>query len=116
MGQLTSTAAELGFAATDIGCRLLGKGKPVEAGAFFKAAETALALIVSQTADALAYDKARYLQGLAMVRGKYLGNVAQAKLDIEQAIALQPDDKYLQIVRDNLARENAEIFKPSAKN
>lgn len=108
-------AADLGIAAIDIGQRLIAAGKPDEAGKFFTEAEKSLDGVVRKTPDASAQDKALYLRKLAHIRGRYLNKVAEAKTDIEQAIALQPEDKGLQRVKEDLAQENAEHFKDKPK-
>jgi hypothetical protein len=107
---------DFAFAAIDIGLRLLPPGKAAEAEQFFHEAEKSLVLVLNKTPDTQAHDKAELLKHLAFIRGRFLGNPAQARLDIEQAITLQPDDKNLQDVRQNLARENAESFKDQPKS
>ena len=108
--------ADFAFAAIDVGHRLIAAGKPTEAELFFQAAEKSLVAVLSRTPDTQPQAKAQYLENLSVIRGHYLNEVGQARLDIEQAIALQPDDNHLQTVRQNLAREHAEFFKnPSTK-
>lgn len=108
-------AADLGLAAIDIGHRLIAAGKPDEAEKFFAEAEKSLDQMVKRTPDSAARDKALFLRKLSFIRGRYLNKVAQAKADIEQAIALQPEDKGLQRVKDDLAKDNAEHFKDKPK-
>jgi tetratricopeptide (TPR) repeat protein len=106
---------DFALAAIDVGLRLIPAGKPVAAGQFFQEAESSLIAALKNTPDAQTRDRAELLKHLAFIRGFYLGNAAQARVDIEQAIALQPDNKHLQEVRNNLARGNAEIFKDQPK-
>jgi hypothetical protein len=108
--------ADFAFAAMDLGQRLIAAGKADAAVLFFQAAETSLVLLVTRTPDTQPQAKAQYLENLAFIRGNYLNEAAQARLDIEQAIALRPDDTHLQEARRNLARDHAEFFKnPTAK-
>ncbi len=107
--------ADFAYAAIDIGQRLIAAGKADEAEKFFKEAEKSLDGVVKKTPDASAPDKAFYLRKLAHIRGRYLNKVAEAKTDLEQAIALQPEDKGLQRVKEDLAKENAEHFKDKPK-
>lgn len=101
--------AEFAFAAIDIGQRLISLGKPAAAESFFKAAEQSLDALVKRTADAQVHDKAQYLRKLSLIRGNYLNEAAQAKLDIEQALALQPGDKGLLRAQQNLANSHAPL-------
>jgi hypothetical protein len=110
MGFSIDPEAELGYAAIDIGHRLLSAGKPVEAEIFFKAAEQPLAAAVKKTPETQPRDKAQFLQQLALIRGRYLNNAVQAKADIEQAIVLQPKDEGLQQNRAQLARDHGRLF------
>jgi hypothetical protein len=107
--------ADFSYAAIDVGQRLLALGKGKEAGLFFQAAEKSLDSAVKKTPNAQAKDKAQYLQKLALIRGSFLNNPDQARIDIEQAIALQPDDKFLKQARSNLARTNATAFQDKPK-
>lgn len=102
--------ADFGYAAIDIGQRLVAAGKAAEAETFFQAAEQSLESLVQRKADAQAREKAQLLAKLSRIRSQYLKKAAQAKADIEQAIALQPEDKGLQQARANLARTNAQVF------
>ena len=102
---------DFALGAKDVGLRLVPAGKLLAAGQFFQAAESSLIAALQNTPDTQARDRSEMLKHLAFIRGFYLGKVAQARVDIEQAIALQPENKNLQAVRNNLARGNAEIFK-----
>jgi hypothetical protein len=110
MGLPVDPAADLGFAAIDVGHRLLAAGKPAEAEKFFRAAEVSLAAVVLKTPDMQAWDKAQYLQQLSLIRSHYLNNAVQAKGDIEQAIALFPNDLSLQQARALLISEHSNLF------
>ena len=103
--------AELAFACMDIGQRLLIQNHGADAAQFFKAAEAALAILVRTTPDAKAAQKARYLQQIAFVRGHCLGQTGQSKLDIDQAISLQPDDKDLQRIKRWIGNAHGSVFK-----
>ena len=100
-------AADFAYAAIDVGQRLITLGKPAAAETFFKAAEQSLASLASSTADAQAQAKAQYLRKLCLIRGKYLNEAAQAKLDIAQALTLQPGDKGLLRAQQTLANSHA---------
>ena len=104
---------DFAVAAMDVGRRLVVK-KPGSATQFFAAAEQSLEAIVQRTSDASAKDKAQLLCQLALIRSEYLGKATQARKDIDQAIALQPKDSYLQQARRVMANSHAEQF-PSRK-
>lgn len=88
--------ADFAFAAIDIAHRLLAAGKSTAAEEFFIVAEAALAKAVKRTANEKAQEKSQYLQTLSLVRENYLGKPQEAKLDLEAALALQPENKQLQ--------------------
>jgi hypothetical protein len=104
-----STNGNLAFAAIDVGNRLIALHKPAEAEEFFKAAESAL-VAAAKLPNASAQEKAQYLRRLSSIRANYLNAPAQAKADIEAAIALQPDDEGLKTTRRLIAGGNREIF------
>ena len=103
--------ADFAFAAIGIGQRLIAARHPAEAEKLFLEAEKRLVLAVQNTPDKTPQIKAQFLTKLSFIRGNYLGNAVQAKADIEQAIALQPDDKDLQQMKATLLSGNAELFK-----
>ncbi len=107
---------DFALAAIDVGHRLIPAGKPAAAGQFFQEAEKSLVAALKKTPATQPRDQAELLKQLAFIRGFYLNNAAQAKADIEQALALQPGNQNLQEVRNNLARGNAEIFKDQPKS
>ncbi|HEY4299307.1 MAG TPA: hypothetical protein VGM73_00440 [Candidatus Didemnitutus sp.] len=109
-GLAVTPDADLGFAAIDMGQRLLLVRRSVEAMKFFQTAESALAGLVQKTSDTQAWDKTQYLQQLAFVRSRYLGEATQAKADLDRAIALRPDDSYLIQLRTLLASEHGGLF------
>jgi hypothetical protein len=110
MGLPVDPAADFGYAAIDVGHRLIAAGRPDVAGIFFKTAETSLAAVVLQTPDTQAWNKAQYLQQLAMIRDRYLNNPVQAMADIEQALALQPNDALLQQDKAMFVSEHGNLF------
>lgn len=113
---LASADADLGYAALDVGRRLISLKRPDAAEVFFRAAEQALAQAARQAATPeQAHDKAQYLQKLATVRATYLNQAVQAKADIDEAIRLQPEDKSLVEARQRLARGRPEAFKETAR-
>lgn len=112
----TARDVDLGYAAMDVGHRLLALHRPEAAEVFFRAAEEGFEQASNRTSRGLAREKAQYLEKLAMVRGNYLNKVAQAKADIEEAIQLQPNDKALSEARSLLARGRGEQFKETRKN
>jgi len=102
--------AGMGFAATDIGHRLLAAGKPIAAEIFFRAAENSLSNAVESTSDELASEKSSYLQNLAHIRSNYLGKHKEAQEDMADAAALLPDNERLQRWSKNYtARLNARL-------
>ena len=107
--------AEFGYAAIDVGRRLIAAGKPSEAEMFFRAAEASLAAVVLKTPDTQSWDKAQMLQQLSLIRSHYLNNAVQAKADIEQAIALQPSDAALQREKALLVGEHSNLFTGGAR-
>jgi hypothetical protein len=110
MGLPVDPAGDFGYAAVDVGHRLIAAGKPAEAQIFFKAAEAALKAVVLKTPDAQAWDKAQFLQQLSLIHDQYLNSPVQAKADIEQAIALQPNDALLLQQRALLLSEHSNLF------
>lgn len=108
-------AADLGLAAIDIAHRLLAAGQPEAAEKFFREAEQSLDEVVKRTPDQSAREKALFLRKLSFIRGRYLNQAARAKADIEQAIALQPEDRGLQRAKEDLAAESGESFKGKPK-
>lgn len=101
---------DFALGASDVGRRLVAR-KPELAVKFFAAAEQSLDAIVQRTSDASAKTKAQLLCQLALLRCNYLGNATQARKDIDQAIALQPEDRYLQQARGMMASSHAEQFR-----
>jgi hypothetical protein len=116
MGLPVDPAADFGYAAIDVGHRLIAAGSPVAAGVFFRAAETSLASVVLQTPDAQAWNKAQFLQQLALIRDHYLNNPVQAMADIKQAIALQPNDAWLQQEKAMFVNEHGDLFTGATQN
>lgn len=115
-GLATARDVDLGYAALDVGHRLLALRRPDAAEVFFRAAEEGFELASNRTPRTLAREKAQYLEKLAVVRGNYLNKIAQAKADIDEAIQLQPNDKSLGESRSLLARGRGEQFKETGKN
>lgn len=107
--------ADFAFAAIDVGQRLIAAGKPAEAEEFFLEAEKSLDKAVKKTADAQTHDKAMFLEKLSMIRGLYLNKADQATADIDQAIALQPEDGNLKKSKDRLERDRGDRFKDKLK-
>lgn len=105
--------ADFAYAAIDVGQRLLVAGRAAEAEKFFQEAEKSLDQLVKRTADAQAKDKAQFLKHLSFIRGNFLNKATQAKADIEQAVALQPEDKGLRRARQSLANTRAPITLPA---
>ena len=101
---------DYGYAAIDLGSRLIAVGKPAEAALFFKVAETSFLTVLKKTPDAEAMVKAGYLQNLALIHGTYLNNPTQALVDLNQALALLPNDPYLLATRSNLLSDKAAFF------
>jgi hypothetical protein len=110
MGLPADPAADFGYAAIDVGHRLIASGKPAAAEIFFKAGEASLAALVLQTPDTQAWNKAQLLQQLSLLRSHFLNNPVQAKADIERAIALQPNDALLQRQQALLMNEHSNLF------
>jgi hypothetical protein len=109
-GLSVDSDTDLAYAAIDIGQCLLAQNKAAEAMKFFRAAEIALTLRVKATPDSNPASKAQYLKQLAFIRGKFLTEADQAKLDIDQAISLQPDDQQLRQVKAQIGKEHGDIF------
>jgi tetratricopeptide (TPR) repeat protein len=107
--------ADFALAAIDVGQRLVTLKKPAEAEKFFQEAEQSLEQAVNKTPDSAARDKAMLLRKLAYIRSQYLNKIAQAKLDIEQAIKLQPEDKGLRRAKETLPNDSAELLKNKIK-
>jgi hypothetical protein len=101
--------ADAAFAAIDIGQRLARRGKPVEAGQFFMAAEEALER-AAQTVNRQGRDRAMILQKLALIRSRYLGKMDQARTDIREAITLAPENKSMRALLAAIERQQPEHF------
>ena len=87
--------ADFAFAAIDVGRRLIATRKATEAEAFFRAAETALDLVIGRTADSAARDKVQYLQARATIRANYLNKLTEGKADLAAALKLAQDNPRL---------------------
>lgn len=108
-GRAGSADADLAFAALDIGYRLMALERPDAAEDFFRAAAQSFAVELNRTTPAK--ERAQLLQQLALIRGRFLGKIDQAKADIDEAIRLQPSDTSLKETRALLARGHGEHFK-----
>ena len=106
-----SVDADIGFAANDIGLRLLSAGKPEAAEKFFREAEQALAKAVKETPDEDAASKAEYLSALSFVRAQFLNKKAEAKADLDEVLRLKPDHPTAKQARERLVNSAPEIFK-----
>lgn len=106
--------ASRAFAMIDIGHRLLSARKPDAAETFFREADNALTLAIEAVGDRSAAEKAQYLGARADIRANFLNQALAAKTDIDAAIQLQPDSEYYSRLRNSLARERSEAFKPTA--
>ncbi|MDI1336600.1 MAG: hypothetical protein PSU94_10525 [Lacunisphaera sp.] len=106
-GLKLDTEADFAVAALDVGRRLLVARKPVEAEAFFHAAEASLGLVIARTPDSAARDKAQYLEIRALIRTSYLNKLAEGKADLQDALKLAPGDKRLQQMRRLLPADPA---------
>lgn len=111
--QSSESDRDLAVAAIDIGHRLISLGHPSAAEAFFRLADKTLTSALSrEKAASGGKEKAQYLKHRAHVRGNFLSRPEQARADIDEAIALQPDDQSLKETRARLARGHGEKFKP----
>jgi hypothetical protein len=108
--------ADIALSAIDIGQRLIAAGKPAEAEIFFRDAEKSLDLAMAKSRDGANEDKALFLKKLSLIRGNYLGKVTQAVADLDQAIALQPEDKDLVRSKEALVSARADYLSPKATN
>lgn len=113
-GRSISADSDLAYASLDVGYRLLALERPDAAEEFFRAAEQAFEAEYSRRS--LARDKAEVLQHLAVIRGRFLGKIDQAKADIAEAINLQPDDAALKEARSLLERGQSKNIKSGGKN
>jgi len=106
-----STDGDVGFAALDIGLRLLSAGKPEPAEKFFRETEKALAKAVKETLDEAPAEKAEYLSSLSFVRANFLNKKAEAKADLDEVLRLKPDHPTAKQARERLINSAPEIFK-----
>ncbi|HVU17218.1 MAG TPA: tetratricopeptide repeat protein [Candidatus Didemnitutus sp.] len=106
--------SDLGFAASDVGFRLLGAHKPVEAMVFFVAAEASLTKALNGTAGQDAHQAVQLLRQLAFLRSQFLGKLAQARADIDAAIKLAPDNADLAKIRADLQQLSQPQLNPNA--
>lgn len=95
MGLHLEADGEFAFAAIDVGRRLLGAGKPVEAEIFFRAAEASLDLVIARAPAGAKRNKAQYLGQRGVIRANYLNKLAEGRADLEAALQVLPDDEYL---------------------
>ena len=107
--------ADFAIAAIDIGQRLIAAGKADEAEKFFQEAEKSLDQAMKKTPDSAARDKAQYLETLSFIRSQFLNNLTQARLDLDQAIALRPDDQKLRKTKDRLPIDPAEMLRKNPR-
>jgi hypothetical protein len=108
--------ADAGYAALDVGHRLMALDRPDAAEAFFRASEEGFEQAMRKASRGQSRERAAYLQKLAHVRGNYLNKADQALADIEEAIRLQPDDHSLKNSRGVLTRGRGEQLKQRSKN
>ncbi len=113
-GRAGSSDADFAYAALDVGYRLMALERPEAAEDFFRAAELSFAAELNRTAQARG--RAELLHQLAILRGRFLGKIAQAKADMDEAVRLQPNDVGLREARAGLARGRGEFFKSNGKN
>lgn len=104
-------SAGFALAAIDVGHRLVAADRATEAEPFFREAESVLEEAVARLPDAQARLKAMYLRRLASLRSDYLQKPDQAKEDIERACALQPEDQYLQRVRERVINRRGDLLR-----
>jgi hypothetical protein len=95
-GMQLDADADFAFAAIDVGRRLIALHKPVEAEAFFQAAEISLDAVIDRTPDTSLKDKVQYLEARANIRAEFLNKLTDARSDFDAALKLSPDDKRLQ--------------------
>lgn len=102
--------AEIGSVALDVGRRLLATDKPEAAEEFFRSAEASFVQALKQN-SARTSEQVQYLLKLALLRSRYLNNATQAKIDLEQARALRPDDPRVKAATAALASAHGQLFK-----
>ncbi len=102
--------ADLGYAALDVGLRLIGAERAAEAEPFFDLAEKSLAKLVQKTPDGDAAAKSRYLATLAFIRSRFFNRDAEAKAALDAADRLQPDDPQLKQMRARLGTGKGGYF------
>jgi hypothetical protein len=107
--------ADLAYAATDVGHRLIALGKPTPAEVFFRAAELSFTTVISRTADTAAREKVQYLQTRAVLRTNYLAKLAEGRADLDEALRLAPDDKHLLQLRRLIPADGGPTFQKHAE-
>jgi hypothetical protein len=113
-GRAAAADDDFAYAALDVGYRLLALERPAAAEEFFLAAEQGLTVVANRSTQLR--ERAEHLRQLALIRGRFLSRVAQAKADIEEAIRLQPDDSSFRESRALIARGRGESFKQTGRN
>lgn len=113
-GRAAAAEDDFAYAALDVGYRLLAMERPAAAEEFFLVAEQGLMVVANRSNQPR--ERAEHLRQLALLRGRYLNKIAQAKADIEEAIRLQPEDPSLKETRALIARGRGEHFKPAGRN
>ena len=104
--------ADQGQAALDMAHHLLDS-KPEHAKVLFAGAEGAFTAAIKRAADPAA--KANLLVNRAQIRSRYLNKKEEASKDLEEAVALRPDDKYVRNLHDRLKRRDAQFLQAGKK-
>ncbi len=111
---VTDDDADLGYAALDIGLRLIGAQRPDEAEKFLDLAEKSLTKLVQKTPDSDAAAKAQHLATLAFIRSSFFNRDAESKAALDAAESLQPDDPQVKQMRVRLGAGKGKFFNKAA--
>jgi hypothetical protein len=107
---------EFGWAAIDVGMRLVEGNKLKEAAAFFGAAEQALVAAAAGFSDRESSDHAQALYALAHVRVTYLHKYVEADDAFQEANRLAPDDETIKQAKQRFDGQFGDAVKLARKN
>lgn len=111
LGVKTDAEADFAVAAVEIGHRLIGSRKDKEAERFFRAADDSLSALIARSGQRKLHDLVQYLQIRASIRANFLNMPNEARADLDEAIKLSPEDKYLVQQRRLITADPAETLR-----
>lgn len=111
LGVKADVEADFAVGAVEIGHRLAALRKGKESIAFFRAAEASLSSLIARAGKGASHDLVQYLQIRASIRANNLNMPNEARADLDEAIKLAPDDKFLVQQRRLITADPAAMFR-----